>query len=395
MFDSGSSDKNRARSARRSTSLVSLLLAIELLDEMVGGACEAAWPLIRSDLTLTYAQIGILLGAPHLLAGLIEPLLGLCADTRWRRALIAGGGVLFAAGLLSAGLAHSYTVLLIAFMLSAPASGAFVGLSQASLMDSDPQRHAHLMARWTLAGSLGVVLGPLMLAAATWLGMSWRGVFGAFAVSMYALTVLAWRATPANHIGPVTLGLCETVRGALRAAARWEIWRWLILLMFSDFMLDLLLAFLALYMVDVAGATPAQAGMAVAVWSGVGLVGDALLIQLLEKVPGLSWLRCSAVVMALLYPAFLLAPSHAVRLILLALMGIFNSGWYAILKGQLYSCMPGRSGTVIALYSGFGIIGAMIPILLALIAQHAGLEVMMWALLLGPVAMLIGLSGTS
>jgi hypothetical protein len=40
---------------------VATLLAIELLDELVFGAREAAWPLIRDQLSLSYTQIGLLL----------------------------------------------------------------------------------------------------------------------------------------------------------------------------------------------------------------------------------------------------------------------------------------------------------------------------------------------
>jgi FSR family fosmidomycin resistance protein-like MFS transporter len=53
---------------------------IEFLDELVYGVREAAWPLIRSDLGLSYAQIGILLGLPAIVSGFIEPVLGLLGD---------------------------------------------------------------------------------------------------------------------------------------------------------------------------------------------------------------------------------------------------------------------------------------------------------------------------
>jgi hypothetical protein len=40
------------------------LLAIELLDEFVRAAREAAWPLIRTDLGLDSAQIGLPVSVP-------------------------------------------------------------------------------------------------------------------------------------------------------------------------------------------------------------------------------------------------------------------------------------------------------------------------------------------
>ena len=98
----------------------------------------------------------------------------------------------------------------------------------------------------------------------------------------------------ASHPSPIRRSLISNLKdgvvNALRALRRGEVLRWLTLLQFSDLMLDVLLGFLALYFVDVVGVTPAQAGLAVAVWTGVGLLGDFLLIPLLERVRGLSYL---------------------------------------------------------------------------------------------------------
>jgi FSR family fosmidomycin resistance protein-like MFS transporter len=389
------SNRNPRRLLRGALVFVFTLLAIEFLDELVFGAREAAWPLIRNDLGLNYLQVGLLLGVPNLIAAVIEPVLGVAGDVWQRWVLIVGGGALFTFELVLFGLAPSFAVLLAASILLYPASGAFVSLSQSSLMDHDPSRHEHLMARWTLAGSLGVVAGPLLLGLAVWLGLGWRGAFLAMAPLSLALTAAAWaqlrlRGKPAPD-GAEPSGLRDGLRQAVRAARRPDVLRWLVLLAFSDFMLDVLLGFLALYFVDVLKVSPTLAGVSVAVWSGVGLLGDALLIPLLERVPGLTYLRYSAVVMLFLFPAFLLVPWYGAKLALLGLMGLGNAGWYAILKGQLYSTLPGQSGTVMAIDSGFSLVAGATPALLGWVAQWAGLPVTMWLLLLGPVALIIGI----
>jgi len=186
------------------------------------------------------------------------------------------------------------------------------------------------------------------------------------------------------------------VRGigeALAALRRRDVLRWLALLEFSDLMLDVLLGFLALYFVDVVGVTPATAAGAVAIWSGLGLLGDLLLIPLLERVRGLSYLRVSAWLELILYVAFLLAPGIWLKFVLLGLLGLFNSGWYAILQAGLYSAMPGRSGTAMAVKNLSGLAGGLIPLGLGLAAQHFGLGPTMWLLLLGPMVVLVGLAG--
>ena len=372
------------------------LLLIEFLDELVFGAREAAWPLIRDDLGLDYRQVGILLGAPAIVSSVVEPFLGILGDVWKRRTLIVGGGLVFALALALTAGSQGFWLLLLSFVLFYPASGAFVSLSQATLMDLEPARHEKNMARWTLSGSLGVVLGPLLLSGMAWLGWTWRGLFGllaavSFAVVLALRPVLRQRLPEAAGSGELRQDLRAGFGEAFRAMGRREVLRWLILLQFSDLMLDVLLGYLALYMVDVAGATAWQAGLAVAVWSGVGLLGDLLLLPLLERVAGLRYLRVSAVLELILFPAMLLAPGFPLKLALLGLLGFFNSGWYSILMAQLYSAMPGKSGTVMTVNNLFGMAGGLLALALGVAAQRVGLPAAMWLLLAGPIALTVGL----
>jgi FSR family fosmidomycin resistance protein-like MFS transporter len=384
----------QSRALRRTAALTIVLLLIEFLDEFVYGAREAAWPLIRTDLGLSYAQIGLLLGLPNVVGNLIEPVIGILGDVWKRRVLILGGGVVFGLALLLTALSQDFLVLLISFILFYPASGAFVSLSQATLMDIAPERHEQNMARWTFAGSVGVVVGPIALSTAVALDLGWRELFLLFALLTPVLVMAARRThphTPTVPQAPQSSSFKTGLTGITRALRRPEVLRWLTLLEFSDLMLDVLLGFLALYFVDVAGVPPTQAGIAVAVWTGVGLLGDLLLIPLLERVRGLSYLRVSTVIELLLFPVFLLVPGFWTKLVLLALLGLFNAGWYSILKARLYSAMPGRSGTVMAVGNVFGLAGGLIPLVLGLIAERFDLRVTMWLLLLGPIALLIGI----
>ncbi len=368
---------------------------IEFLDELIFGVSEAAWPFIQSDLGLNYTQIGILMTVPGIFSTIVEPFLGILGDVWKRRLLILGGGGCYVLGLILTGMSHSFTALLIAIMLTFPASGAFVSLAQASLMDRDPARHDHNMARWTLAGSLGVVLGPVLLVGVSALGFGWRGAFLALAFLAGVALLVAWRKIPADALHlpkfPSTTVLFSGFREAFRALKNPGVLRWLILLEFSDLMLDVLLGFLALYFHDVAGLSETGAASAVLVWLVCGLLGDLLLIPLLEKVDGLRYLRWSVLIELVLFPAFLLAPWIWLKLVLAGILGFFNSGWYAILQGRLYTSMPGKSGSVIAIGNVTGIIGGLLPLGIGLAADAFGLKTAIWLLLAGPIALLIGL----
>lgn len=381
----------------RITYFVLVMLVVEFLDEFAYSALEAARPLIRDAFTLTYVQVGMITSVPVLVAIFIEPLVGLFANTSKRRLLVVAGALLFGLGLIVQGLSHSFVVFLIGATLQAPASGVFVNLAQASLMDDAPQRRENRMALWTFSGSLAVVIGPLTLAAMIALGRDWRLFFissGLLAV-LLALWILRLPANPALRSTPTDAAsdkpLREILVDTLRLLRRAAVWRWLILLEFSDLMLDVLFGLLALYMVDIVGVSPAEASLAVVVWTGVGLLGDLLIIPLLERVNSLIYLRFSALVLLVLFPLFLWVDQWSLKLILLGLMGLFNAGWYAILQGKLYDTLGEQSGAVLIVGNAAGLFGASLPLLLGAIAQSQGLEAAMWCLLAGPFALLIAL----
>ena len=350
---------------------------------------EAAWPLIRHDLGLTYAGVGLLLTLPGAFGAAVELAYGPISDAGGRRSLLLAGGLAFAASLLIAAAAGGFATLLVAFLLFSPASGAFVGLSQTALMDLDPERHEQAMARWTLAGSVGVAAGPLLLAATIALGGGWRLLFAALGLATVPLVAVV-RKLPLPR--PVeTEGVRTELRRTVAALRRREVLRWLALLEVGDLVGDVFTGYVALYFVDVARTSPATAALAVGLLSVATLVGDALLVLLLARgMRGIAFLRGSALALALVVPAFLLLPGLA-KLGPLALLGLLRAGSYAILKARLFSALPGQSGAALSLSSLSGLLGSVPPLLIGLLAERFGLGAALWLVLLAPLALLVGL----
>jgi FSR family fosmidomycin resistance protein-like MFS transporter len=253
-------------------------------------------------------------------------------------------------------------------------------------MDADPPQRARSMARWTLAGSFGYVGGPILLVVAVWVGVGWRGAIAALAVAALPLTFAALRfPSPQQDTAPP---LGRAVRDALAAIRRGEVVRLLLTLEAADLLLDVFHGFLALYLVYGAGQTPSVAALGVGVWTGAGLVGDGLLLPVLRRTTGVRVVRVTALMSLVAYPCFLVVPGVVPKLVLLAALGLLNSGWYAIPKAWLYDELPDRSGTVVAVGGLGGIAGAFVPLLLGVLAGAAGIAAMMWVLLLAPVALL-------
>ncbi len=328
---------------------------------------------------------------PALLGSVLDALIGAAGDTSRRRAVLVLGGVAFAvAGLLVAA-AQSFGILLAALLVANPASGAFVSLAQATLMDLEPGRRERNMARWALAGSFGYVGGPLLLALALWIGVGWRPAIAALAALALPLAAAAWR-TPRIGTTPSPPSFSESLRSAFAALRRRDVLRWLATLEAADLMLDVFHGFLALYLVDVARLDPKAAAIGVAVWTGAGLVGDWLLLAVLRGMDGLRYLRLSALASLAVYPAFLVAPSPGNKLALAAVLGLLNSGWYAIPKARLYESLPGQSGAAVAVGGIGGLAGAAVPLALGAAAASFGLGPTMWVLVLAPVALLVSAS---
>ena len=312
--------------------------------------------------------------------------------------MLAGGAV-FVLALALAAAAGSFGALLVAFVLFFPASGAFVGLTQAGLMDADPARREQHMARWDLAGSAGQLAGPMLLVAVFAAGGGWRSAY-----LMVALcAVVAWLGVA--RAGPGMTPAAEDParrdpgeRGAGRAARRVAgalrqpgVVRWLVLIQVCDLLLDILTGFLGLYLVDVVHATKEQAALGVAIRLGAGLAGDAVLIRVLERARGLSLLRASVAAAAVLYPAFLLAPGLWLKLPLLGILTVATAPWYAVLQAQLYRSLPGQSGVAVSLSSAATLLGGVIPLAVGFLAQRFGLSWALTSLAAAPPALLAGL----
>jgi FSR family fosmidomycin resistance protein-like MFS transporter len=153
-----------------------------------------------------------------------------------------------------------------------------------------------------------------------------------------------------------------------------------------------LFSYLALYFVDVARATEVQAGVAVTVWLAMGLITDFLFIPFIDRQKdSLQFLRTTAVMECFAFALFLLTPGFIPKLLIVIMVNLFNTGWYPILQGRLYSSLPGQSASVMAIGSVTAPLAKFFPFLIGFLADQVGLQSAMWLLLLGPIALVIGL----
>jgi len=377
---------------RGSLLFIAVLYGVELLDEFIYGLFGAVLPTIKTELALTYTQIGLLFTLPGLIGVLGEPFIGLLGDTRHRRALVVGGILATAIGLsLIAGTQH-YVMLLAATCILVVASGAYVNLSQATLIDRDPRRAENTMARWVLAGAIGVTISPLIITVVLSVEGSWRAVYFSTAIAAGVFALLLFKQRFDGHAGADDgVGSFKQLGRNLLAALRSRtLIKWVILTELADFMLDKLREVTGLYFHDVAGVSLPAASAVVTVATMAGLTGNFALVPVLEKVSGVRVLRVSAVVALLAYASMLLVPIVWVKIVLIAVINLSTAGWYAVLRAKCYEVLPGQSGVVVAVTSLANVSSLFVPLLLGGVADTFGLQTAMWLLIIGPIALIWG-----
>jgi MFS transporter, FSR family, fosmidomycin resistance protein len=363
-------------------------LLIEGADELAFGASAAALPAIRTQLGMGYLHIGLLLGLPPAIAAFIEPAVMLWGDTRARRSLIIAGGSVMTLCLLAIALATDFLSLLVPSILIFPASGAFVSLSQACLMDRHRGSETQAMARWSLAGSVGAVGGPMVFGAAILAGFGWRPMFALLAMLTAALTVSVVAIRNPREVPQGGQSLRQLASGAWALAGDRRMTRWLLLLQMSDLMLDVLAAYMAMYLADVVRLAGPQLALALAAFTTFGLLGDAISLPLLDRIPGRRLVQISSVISAGIYAAMLLLHAPLLKLAALLLLGATRLGWYPVLQGEAFAVAPRRAGSVLALTSLSGLLAAGLAGVVGWFAAHAGLTAAMWLLLAGPACLL-------
>ena len=101
-------------------------------------------------------------------------------------------------------------------------------------------------------------------------------------------------------------------------------------------------------------------------------------------------MRVTAVFQGIAFSTSLLIPVFISKLIAIVFVNIFNTGWYPILKGQLYSALPGQSASIMAIEAVTTPLAKLLPLVIGLLADQFGLDVAIWLLVLGSITIFIG-----
>lgn len=368
------------------------LLLVRFFDEAVSFLPAGAAEAIRVDVGLTYTQIGVLLSVPAA-GALLGNVFAVAADHRSRR-VIAGGGALALAGVLAlfAGAASFWMLVVAAFAYGAAATAMVDGAEVALVDATRPGRLRAVLARANLFGALGDLAGPVLLAGAVALGLGWRG---SFAVGAVALAAYGWwlAASPLPEPrcdgDPGADSRVEEAEGPAGRSKLWRdgrVWRLGLISLLIGPLDEALLGFLIAYLQQGRGLSQTTATLAGGAFVVGGILAYTVVAPRLHQRSDRSVLVASAVAMAVSLAVVVGVPATWVIVPAgLAFDVGLSCGWL-VLQHQALTLVPGRAGTVGAMVSTIEMGGAVIPLLIGVVADRYGLAAGLWGFALLPVA---------
>ena len=306
-------------------------------------------PLIRDSFGLSYAQSGFAVSAFALSAGLANAPWGLFADRVGSRAVIVGGLVLMAGVSVALSLSGSYEVLLLMLVAMGIVSGSYHAPAAALIAKAySPSVRGAVMGMHITGGHLSFFAAPLVAGILATASGTWRTPYLWFAVAPLVCGALLWLVAPKLHERPEPgdrFAVFREIANVFR-----DVGPLVSLAMVFQLGFSAVLAFLALYLVDARGISPAIAAAMFGVVQLVGVVGAPLGGALSDRVGRKAVILTALGVMGPAVWALTVVPNELLAVPLIVVGIGFSMRSVVTETLVLDSAPPARRGTVLGAY---------------------------------------------
>jgi MFS family permease len=302
----------------------------------------------------------VLLQVIDVVAGVVEPAVGLTIDVWRRRPLLVVGAVGWAVALLLVAGWPSFAGLLAAFAVIGATSGALAHTADVVLIEGHPDSVDRISTLSTLVDSVGALLAPFAVWVLFASGGSWEALLVAVAAVVLAYAAVLARTPlpePAHARRVAGERPAPLRRRVGRVVADREARRWLGVLVL-DSVAEVAAAFTPVWLADEAGLSQALIGAHVTLELAAGLVGLVLVGVALKRWDGATVLRWSLGALLIAYPAWLLADDVAARFVLVVPRTIAAAAVWPIARGRALASVPGNAGTIGAV----GAVASLLPL---------------------------------
>jgi FSR family fosmidomycin resistance protein-like MFS transporter len=347
-----------------------------MLNDMMQSLLPAIYPGLKSDLHLSFGQIGLVTLAYQITASILQPLVGLYADRRPTPMALPGGTLFSLAGLAVLSVAHAYWLVLVGASLLGVGSSVFHPESSRVARMAAGGRHGLAQSLFQVGGNVGQALGPL---AAALVVVRWgQSSLAAFALLALLSGMVLWNvAIWYRHHGLTRL------KAARKAAAAVQLPRGhaargiaiLLSLIFSKYVyLASITSYFTFYLIHRFGVSVQQAQIHLFVFLAavaVGTIAGGPLGDRFGRRPVIWFSILGALPFALLLPhasLFWTGP-------LTVAIGLVLASAFPAIVVYAQELVPGRVGMISGLFFGFAFgIGGLGAAALGWIADKTGIE---------------------
>lgn len=135
-----------------------------LLNDLMQSLIPALYPMLKTQLQLDFAQVGLITLAFQLTASLLQPAVGVLTDRKPRPYSLAIGMGSTLLGLILLSVAHDYAIVLIAAAMVGTGSAVFHPEASRVARLASGGRYGMAQAVFQVGGNLGSAVGPLLAA---------------------------------------------------------------------------------------------------------------------------------------------------------------------------------------------------------------------------------------
>ncbi|HVM12738.1 MAG TPA: MFS transporter [Egibacteraceae bacterium] len=327
------------------------------VDELGSGLPLVLLPTLQGRLGLSVTQTGWCLQALYGAAAVVEPVAAAALDLVARRPLLVWGALGWGVALLMVAGAPTFGWLAAAFLLMGAASGPLAQTTDVLLVEMHPGAEERIGARQTMLDTTGALLAPAAVALTGWASADPRLplVVSGCAILGYA-GLLAATPMPGPGRTAESLSPLHQVRAnAVEVLGDREARIWLVALL-GETLMDIPALFEPVWLAGDVGASQSMVAVHAFVQMATALVGLALLDRWLPRYGPRRILTAACVANLLAYPAWLLVPGVAAKLVLVVPVTLAVTPVWPLVRARALMAVAGRGGTVMAITSLYGVL---------------------------------------
>lgn len=344
-----------------------------LLNDLIQSLLPAVYPILKQDLALSFAEIGLITFVFQVTASLLQPLVGIATDRRPQPASLSIGMGCSLVGLMLLSAAHTFWIVLTAAAIIGLGSSIFHPESSRVARAASGGRFGFAQSFFQVGGNTGQAAGPLLAALIV-------VPFGQSAIAWFAVAALIGIALLA-YVGRWYAAHLGAARKAVANPAPLSRKQWiaiaiLLTLVFSKgFYMASLQSFYTFYLIERFGLSIQQSQIYLFVFMGAIAAGTFFGGPLGDRFGRVAVIWVS-IVGVLPFSLALPYASFGWTVALTVVIGFVMASSFPAIVVYAQELAPGRVGLIGGLFFGFAFgTGGLGAALLGLLADRTGLEV--------------------